>query len=255
MWKFLRILILVFILATVAQEAFLDKADLEWEGNFYIALYPVNADGSQHVAQYIDTLVKSDFEEMEIFFAEEAARYNIEMRRPIAVQLGDVVETIPPPPPENGSVLQAVLWSLSFRWFAWNNSPDVLVKPRIRLYLLFYDPATHSTLAHSTALSKGRIGRVNLFGDRSFAKENLVITAHELLHALSATDKYDLNNGQPIYPDGYAAPDKQPLYPQNLAELMGGYVPISENEQEIPQSLKKTLIGPKTAREIGWLKE
>jgi len=75
-----------------------------------------------------------------------------------------------------------------------------------------------------------------------------------LLHTLNATDKYDLHNNLPIYPDGYAEPHKMPLYPQNFAELMGGRVPQSTAEADIPKSLRHTLIGEQTAREIGWLK-
>ncbi|MFZ3086913.1 MAG: hypothetical protein WA123_02495, partial [Methylotenera sp.] len=161
---------------------------------------------------------------------------------------------VPPAPPSNGSVLSTIIWSLKFRAFAWSNSPKVNVKPDIRLYLLYHDPATHPVLSHSTALNKGRIGRVNLFGDRAYAKQNLVITAHELLHTLNATDKYDLSTTLPAYPDGFAEPDKSPLYPQDFAELMGGRIPKSEVLAEIPKSLKQTLVGDKTAREIGWLK-
>lgn len=128
------------------------------------------------------------------------------------------------------------------------------VKPDIKLYLLFYNPEARKFLSHSTALYKGRIGRVNLFGDSSYAEQNLVIIAHELLHTLTATDKYNLATGLPLYPDGYAEPDKQPLHPQRHAELMGGYVPINENERKIPASLNQTLIGVMTAREIGWVK-
>lgn len=254
MWKFLRIFILLVILGTVVQQTFLDKADLAWKHNFYVALYPVSADGSSQVADYIKTLSKDDFVKMEDFFAEEGARYNLDMRQPIAVELGDVVNEIPPAPPQQGSKFGALIWSLKFRWFTWNNSPKVPVKPDIRLYLLYYNPETSPRLAHSTALDKGRVGRVNLFGEKSYSKQNLVVTAHELLHTLTATDKYDLSTGLPIYPDGYAEPDKQPRFPQSFAELMGGYVPISETKNEIPKSLDQTLIGAKTAREIGWLK-
>lgn len=254
MWRMIRISVLLIVLATMTKQIFLDKADLDWEDNFYVALYPINADGSDQVAQYIKTLAKEDFEAMESFFAEEAARYNVGIRRPVAVELGKEVELVPSPPPNNGSVIQTMLWSLRFRLFAWNNSPQVPVPPDIKLYLLFYDPETHHALNHSTALNKGRIGRVNLFGSRSYTKQNLVITAHELLHTLTATDKYDLASGQPVYPDGYAEPDKQPRYPQYYAELMGGYVPVSESKHKIPESLNQTLIGHKTAREIGWLK-
>ena len=254
MWKAIRIFILLVILGTLVQQAFIDKADLSWKHNFYVALYPVNADESTEVGAYIKTLKREDFEQMEAYFAEEGKRYNLDMSRPIAVELGDVVGDIPPAPPNNGSALQAIMWSLKFRWFAWNNSPKVPVKPDIRLYLLYHNPATHSVLAHSTALDKGRVGRVNLFGEKSYNKQNLVVASHELLHTLTATDKYDLSTGLPIYPDGYAEPDKQPRYPQAFAELMGGYVPINETKNTIPISLDQTLIGAKTAHEIGWLK-
>jgi hypothetical protein len=170
------------------------------------------------------------------------------------VQLGAQVDDIPPAPPKDGGVLGSIIWSLKFRYFAWRHSPKVNVKPAIRLYLLYYDPVTNPRLSHSTALNKGRIGRVNLFGDSAYSKQNLVILAHELLHTLNATDKYDMATTMPIYPDGFAEPDKSPRYPQDFAELMGGRTPISEDKAEIPKSLKQTLIGTKTAREIGWLK-
>ncbi len=254
MFKKIRIFILLIVLATVVQQTFLDKADLSWKDNFYVVVYPVNADSSDEVTRYIKTLTRDDFEPMAVYFAEEGARYNLSLHRPVEVQLGDVVSEVPPAPPVGGSVLSTIVWSLKFRLFAWNNSPYVPVKPDIRLYLLYHDPATTPTLSHSTALNKGRIGRVNLFGDKSYAKQNLVITAHELLHTLTASDKYDLATTLPVYPEGYAEPNKLPRYPQDFAELMGGRVPLSETKAEIPQSLSQTLIGNKTALEIGWLK-
>ncbi len=254
MWKKLRIFILLVILAGVIQQTFLDKADLDWKDNFYVAVYPVNADGSSEAGAYIKTLKREDFEPVVEYFAEEAARYNLGMRHPVEVQLGDVVDKIPPAPPVDGSMLSTIVWSLKFRFFAWNNSPKVNVKPDIRLYLLYYNSATSPALAHSTALNKGRVGRVNLFGDSSYAKQNLVILAHELLHTLTASDKYDLSTTLPAYPDGFAEPDKSPRYPQDFAEIMGGRVPMSETKAEIPKSLAQTLIGKKTAREIGWVK-
>ena len=254
MWRTLRISLLFILLATVVQQSYFDHADLDWKDNFYVAVYPINADASPEADAYIKTLIRDDFEPMASYFAEESARYNLGMRRPIEVQLGQAVSDVPPAPPVDGSVLNAMMWSLKFRWFAWNHSPTVSVKPDIRLYLLYYNPAANPVLKHSTALNKGRIGRVNLFADKKYAKQNLVILAHELLHTLTATDKYDLNTGLPIYPDGFADADKSPLYPQDFAELMGGRLPISETQADIPKSLANTLIGEKTAREIGWLK-
>ena len=254
MFKVIRVFILLIILGTVIQQTFLDKADLSWKDNFYVVVYPINADNSADVGAYIKTLTRDDFEPMAEYFAEEGARYSLGMRRPVEVQLGSIVSEIPPAPPINGSLLNTIVWSLKFRWFAWNNSPKVPVKPDIRLYLLYHNPVTNPVLSHSTALNKGRIGRVNLFGDKKYAKQNLVILAHELLHTLTATDKYNLETTLPAYPNGFAEPNKEPRYPQDFAELMGGRVPISETKAEIPKSLAQTLIGEKTAKEIGWLK-
>lgn len=254
MWRKLRIAVLLLILATVVQQTWLDKTDLAWKHNLYVAVYPVNAGGSAKVSEYLRTLTRDDFEPIAEYFAEEAEPYHLGLRRPIEVQLGSQVDETPPAPPKDGNILSTIIWSLKFRVFAWENSPKVNIKPDIRLYLLYYDPITNPRLSHSTALNKGRVGRVNLFGDRAYAKQNLVIVAHELLHTLNATDKYDLSTTLPIYPDGFAEPDKTPCYPQNFAELMGGRIPISETQAEIPNSLKQTLIGDKTAREIGWLK-
>ena len=73
----------------------------------------------------------------------------------------------------------------------------------------------------------------------------------ELLHTLGATDKYDPQTLQPIHPDGYAEPNRQPRHPQALAEIMAGRIPVAEGRAEEPDSLADTLIGPQTAIEIG----
>jgi hypothetical protein len=96
------------------------------------------------------------------------------------------------------------------------------------------------------------IGVVNAFASPRQAGSNKVIIAHELLHTLGASDKYDPATGQPIYPGGYAKPDANPTLPQELAELMGGRVPISTLESRIPRSLDEVIIGPATGQEIRW---
>jgi hypothetical protein len=85
-------------------------------------------------------------------------------------------------------------------------------------------------------------------------KDNVII-AHELLHTVGATDKYNLSTGLPIFPEGYAEPDKEPLLPQEFAEIMGGRILVSDNSSEMPESLYQTLIGPVTAHEIKWIEE
>lgn len=254
MWKKIRVAILLLILAAVVLDMWRAQAQLDWQLPFNVVLHPINADGSTRVAGYLQTLSPADFKAIEDYFSAEAQRHALPLSRPIRIQLGSRLEVIPPAPPTDGNFLSAVVWSLKFRYYAWRNSPELPLSPHIRLYLLYHDPVIQPRLSHSTAIEKGRIGRVNLFGTSKQHEQNLVVVAHELLHTLGATDKYDLNNGQPIYPSGYADPAQQPLYPQRRAELMGGRVSISPTQAKIPNNLGQTMISDLTAYEIHWLK-
>lgn len=255
MWRKIRIALLLFVLATVAQQAWLSERDLEWGRNFYVALHPVNVDGSPKVEAYIATLRQEQFEPLTEYFAAEAQRYGLQMYQPFAIRLGSPVQDHPPLPPRSASTMDAMLWSLQFRWWAWRHSPAMPVQPKIRLYLLYHDPARTAALSHSTALSKGRIGLVHVYGDAGAEAQNRVVIAHELLHTVGASDKYDLATNQPRYPQGYAEPDREPRFPQRKAELMGGRIPVSATASEIPLGLEATLVGRETAREIQWIKE
>jgi hypothetical protein len=79
------------------------------------------------------------------------------------------------------------------------------------------------------------------------------VIAHEILHTLGASDKYDMATQQPIFPDGYANPDRLPPYPQQSAEIMGSRIPQSKTESAMPPNLNYTVIGQKTANEIKWV--
>ena len=58
----------------------------------------------------------------------------------------------------------------------------------------------------------------------------------------------------PFYPEGFAEPAREPRFPQDFAEIMGGRIPLSPAEADIPRSLAVTLVGAATAQEIGWQK-
>jgi hypothetical protein len=98
------------------------------------------------------------------------------------------------------------------------------------------------------------IGVVNAFARPDMDGSNNVIIAHELMHALGATDRYQPGTNRPLYPDGFADPDAVPLYPQSRAEIMAGRIPVSETAAEIPIGMREVMIGTKTAREINWIK-
>ena len=82
------------------------------------------------------------------------------------------------------------------------------------MFVLYHDPAVTPTVPHSLGLTKGFIGVVYAFAAPVMNGENNVVIAHELLHTVGATDKYDPANDAPRFPDGYGDPDQRPLYPQ-----------------------------------------
>ena len=137
-------------------------------------------------------------------------------------------------------------WAVTTTWGLEGPEPDV------RLFAVFHAPTADVALDRSVALQKGMVAIANLFADKSMQGSNLVVAAHELLHTLGATDKYDRATNLPIYPDGFADPQRSPRYPQPRAEIMAGRVPLTETQAAIPVNLSYTRIGPKTATEIGW---
>ena len=53
-----------------------------------------------------------------------------------------------------------------------------------------------------------------------------------------------------MFPIGFADRDRDPRFPQEQAEIMGGRVPLSPEDAAIPRGLKHVVIGPETALEI-----
>lgn len=255
MIRLVRIFFWVVVVLTALTQLWQEYQTLQWRKPLNVALYPINADDAPQVDIYIANLRTKDFDVISQFFEREALKYHLPLQYPVHLYLGPTIQDVPSAPPAvNGHLLDIILWSLKFRWFSWRHHPPVGVPIDIKLYLLYHDPARHKHLLHSTALHKGRIGRVNLFADHRQHAVNTVIIAHELLHTLSASDKYDLNANLPLFPQGYAEPYLQPVYPQQLAEVMAGKVPITAHRARMAKGLGETIIGRPTAREIGWVK-
>jgi hypothetical protein len=255
MWRRLRIVILLLILATVAQSAWLARTrTAEWQTSLRVAIYPINGDDSPAAAAYIGALDKQKFDVIETFFETEAQHFGLELSDPIDTFLAPPIAARPPAPPFGGSVPEIMFWSLKLRYWAWRHDTHTGPKPDVRLFVVYFDPAQSQTLAHSTGLQKGMVGIVNAFASEAQEGSNAVVIAHELLHTFGATDKYDARTNAPSFPEGYADPDARPLHPQRRAEIMAGRIPITETQSEIPFNLKRVVIGEKTAREINWLK-
>ncbi|KAF0191429.1 MAG: hypothetical protein FD165_1763 [Gammaproteobacteria bacterium] len=250
-----RILFLLLILLFVALSTWLAKArSTAWDRPLWVVVYPVNGDGSEASARYISELRAEVFEPIEEFMAREARRHGLALAKPVTMKLAPPVAVLPPKPPPNGDTLGVMAWSLKMRYWGWKNDTFKGPSADIQMFVVYHDSKQYDRLAHSFGLQKGLLGVVNAFADRRLEGQNNVVIAHELLHTVGATDKYDLGTNLPIHPAGYAEPDKQPLYPQMRAEIMGGRIPISQSEAEIPKGLNQTLIGDPTGIEIRWLK-
>lgn len=252
MWKNIRVAILLVVLLVVAVNAYRDQ-NQDWNQPIHILLHPINADGLATTQHYIQQLQQDDFSEVKQYLEKNSQQYRGQSSYFI-VQIGRELQQTPPKMSEQPSILNNILWSLKFRFYAWKQHQSVDGSPSLTLYLNFYDPKQSRELKHSTALERGRIGSVNLFASSKQATQNNVVLVHELLHGFGATDKYNLGNGEPIFPIGYAQADRQPLYPQTEAEIMGGRIPLSEHKSKMPNDLNETVISILTAKEVGWVK-
>jgi hypothetical protein len=250
---FLRKLSLFLLLVFVATGSYLSKQRAtDWEDTLWVTIYPINGDGSQASADYIRNLSNEPFIAMEDFMASEGTRYALPLEKPLHIFIGQPIDEQPPLPPTNGSWLDIVSWSLKLRYWARQASSEQDgPTPDTRIFLRYFDPQTSPALGHSIGLQEGMIGIVNGYANRRQEGSNNFVIPHEVMHTLGATDKYGPNN-QPIFPEGYAEPELRPTHPQLYAELMGGRIPLSTKDAEMPDSLKQTRIGSATAREIAW---
>jgi len=256
MFKAIRVTVLLLILLFVFASTWLTQArSTDWNNSLWVKIYPVNGDGSDLSSAYIDSLTPDSFEPIESFVAREIAKYGQSLARPVRLELGEEISEQPPTFGAAPGALDIMLWSLKMRWWASRvagpqDDPD----PDVRIFVRYHAPDDHFVLEDSVGLQKGMVGIVNAYAGRRRAGTNNVVIAHEFLHTLGATDKYDPANGMPNFPFGFAEPDRQPRFPQRLAEIMGGRIAISPTDAMIPKSLRYVTIGAQTAEEIRLVK-
>jgi len=250
----IRIIILLGILASAliyTQEQ--KRNTTAWYKPITVIIFPINADGKATTTEYINSLTVSDFQDIDQFFARSSDEYGLIAEQPVVTQLGQSIDALPPEPPFGAGTLSVIWWSMKLRYWAYQHTPDSISNTdRIRLYVLYHSANGDKALAHSLGLQKGLIGVIHAYAYEQQKAQNAVVMAHEILHTVGAIDKYD-NNNLPIYPVGYAEPERQPLHPQRYAEIMAGRIAIDTHKAKMPASLSDTKVGTATAKEINWI--
>jgi hypothetical protein len=249
---YLRLALLLAVLAFVALGAWFDRVrSTDWDTPLRVTVYPIPAEGV--AAGDLANLEAADFADTEKFFSDQAEAYGVSVDPPFRIRVSHAAPGLPPAAPVKGGALAIGWWSLQMRYWAWRvEANDPLPAPDIQVFAIYYPQTEGRAVPDSLGLSKGLMAVTHLFIGRSSAARNQVVLAHELLHTLGATDKYDLATGQPIAPAGLGDPEQEPRYPQAMGELMAGRIAVSPSDAEIPASLEQMLVGPITAREIGW---
>lgn len=241
--------VLLLVAVTTCQEHYLST---RWHDPLYVAIYPIAADDSRVTRAYIAALDAERFKPIDRFFAREAARYHLDASEPVRTRLRPELSAQPPQRAADAGLLSTALWSLRLRYWAWRASGHVHEPEDIRIFVLYHDPALTQTVPHSLGLTKGLIGVVYAFAASDMNGENDVVIAHELLHTVGATDKYNMVDDSPRFPDGYGDPAQKPLFPQQAAELMAGRRMLAPDKWQQANSLDEVVIGSATALEIRW---
>ena len=116
MFKTIRVGTLLLVLLFVSVNSFLTQArSTDWNNSLWVKIYPINGDGSEASADYIDALSVDTFAGIEDFLAREVRRYGHTLQRPVRVELGEPVREQPPEIANPGSMLDVMLWSLRMR--------------------------------------------------------------------------------------------------------------------------------------------
>jgi len=224
-----------------------------WIEPLDVVIYPINGDGTLETHNYINTLDDDTFKEIDEWFSREAKRFGVTQSQPIRTSLGGRVKSSPPALPAEGGIPRTIMWGLHLRYWVFKNTPDSESNlRRIRVFVAYYQGEEDKPLSHSVGLQRGLIGVVHGFGLKKQTRQNNIVIAHEILHTVGASDKYNQSGG-PKYPYGFAQPSRTPLFPQKYAEIMAGRIPTSHYSAYMARSLKSTRMNDLTAAEIAWI--
>lgn len=250
-----RVTVLLLVLAGVLLWAWRDHRSRslrnDWSRTLDVALVLVAPDVSPEVAGQLRERTSS----LEDLLAEEMRRWRPGAPPPFDVTVLEArVAATPPALPEEGLIAAArYAWDLSRFTAALDDAAGLDRRFDARIYVLARPPVNERRKSvEGFGEQGGRVGVIEVELDDAMIDFALFVATHELMHTLGASDRYDAA-GEPLVPDGLADPAREPLYPQDGAEIMARHRAIAPGRSEPPESLEELVVGEITAREIGWL--
>lgn len=227
----------------------------DWDRTLAVQVVLLAADpqapGARLLSASLPALEQRLAQEMARHRGPGPAPFSLEVRGPVAWQ-----EPLPLHPAGEGALAR-----VRHAWVLWRTLRriDEATGPAsgpadARIYVaLEAAVAGARTFAEGSGALGGEVGMVRAAvvpGDATLA---LAAIAHELLHCLGASDKYDAA-GHAEEPQGLVEAGRTPRYPQRFAEWMVGEVPTGPGRGRLPASLDELAVGEATAREIGWIR-
>lgn len=253
----IRVAILLFVLFVVVLYAIRDirsrRARNAWDHTLDVAVVLLR-DGRVDPAA-IDAL-RERAPALADRLAAEMRRYRGGAPAPFRLHVLGPVDGVPPPPSAGGDgVVDMAKASADLaRWLA-DVDPRAGVVPErydTRIYVTVKPGDTRSrSMFEGQSEENGRVGLVAVELDTTMVDTTLFVVAHELMHTLGATDRYDAA-GHTLIPAGLPEPERVPLYPQRFAEVMARNRVVAPGREEVPESIDELAVGTETAREIGW---
>lgn len=253
-----RVFALLGILAIVLVYAWRDLATrrerLRWDRPVACAIILVRAGPVSDAAL---AALEARVPALEDVLREEMGRYRKVDFAPFELSvLGPVEGAAPPPPPTEPGLGAA----LEYAWSAWqyrrtiDHAGDVLPRAYDSRVYVAVVPSTNpeQRFVEGFGENGGRVGYVVVQLDESMVDLALAVVTHELFHTLGAQDRYD-EQGRTRVPEGLVEPDRNPLYPQPRADIMGHGLLLGPSEERLPESVTELGVGEVTARELRWL--
>jgi hypothetical protein len=247
--------VLVIVVLWAMRDATRRKARADWAKTLTVAIVVLRA-GT--VDPSLTEKLRDRMTALEQRLTDEYRRHGGAARVPFRLELYGPVDITSGPPrqPQEGIVdLMRYTFDLWRYVRSVNRRADLSASTVDSSIYVVTRPARAGRLSmvEGTSVEGGKIGIVEVDLDDDMADFALFVAAHELLHTLGATDKYDAH-GRAAVPTGLAEPERVPLYPQRFAEVMARNVPLGPTTERAPSTLDELRVGEATAREIGWLK-